>query len=126
MLSTELPTIFLVLACLTCVISVVALWLAAQSAAHATAMATYVEEANEKSVTLKTMAELSAEVTDLRDAYESLLQSHKKLRSKIGMREVRARRKNNADRDQDVPDPRDDPDGYKRAMRAKLGIGINK
>lgn len=62
------------------------------------------------------VAALSAELTDLRDAYESLLASHKKLRARITMRQHRA---NGKDPDTDVPDWRTDPQGYKRAMRHK-------
>ena len=38
------------------------------------------------------IAELSAEITELTDAYAALLKSHKKLRSRITMRENRAKR----------------------------------
>lgn len=72
---------------------------------------------NRRSVALRQIAELSGEVTQLQDAYNSLLESHKKLRSRIGMRDVRRRRANGAD---ELPDPMHDPAGYKRAMRLKL------
>lgn len=49
---------------------------------------------NKKAVTLRRMAEVEATLTDLTDAYEGLLKSHKKLRSRIGMRNVREEREN--------------------------------
>ncbi len=76
------------------------------------------EERNARSVSLREIAVLSEEVTNLGDAYASMLASHKKLRSRIGMREKRAR--DATQNGSEIPDPRDDPDGYKRAMRLKL------
>lgn len=61
------------------------------------------------------MAQVEASLTELTDAYDALLASHKKLRSRIGMRHVREDRKENA-----VPDSATDPAGYKKAMRLKL------
>jgi hypothetical protein len=49
---------------------------------------------------LAELAKLSAEVTELADAYTSLMESHRKLRSRIGMRGLREQRKDVA-----VPDP---------------------
>lgn len=55
-------------------------------------VALWINENNKRSVTLKQLAELSAEVTELKDSYDSLLTAHKKLRSRIGMRELRQKR----------------------------------
>ena len=66
---------------------------------------------------LAKIARLEASVTDLHDSYEALLDSHKKLRSRIGMRKVReARGKASAD----VPDAENDPEAWKAAMRQRL------
>ena len=73
---------------------------------------------NARSVTMARMAEVEVALTDLTDAYDALLASHKKLRSRIGMRKVREKRENGAE--SDMPDPRIDPSGYKRAIRLKL------
>ena len=73
---------------------------------------------NARSVTMARMAEVEVALTDLTDAYDALLASHKKLRSRIGMRNVREKRQNGDNLGE--PDARTDPDGYKRAMRLKL------
>jgi hypothetical protein len=75
------------------------------------------ETQNARSLTLAKMAHVEAALTELTDAYDALLDSHKKLRARIGMRKVRADRKENGS---DVPDSTVDPAGYKRAMRLKL------
>lgn len=72
------------------------------------------ETRNARSVTLAKMAHVEASLTELTDAYDALLTSHKKLRSRIGMRHVRENRENA------VPDSQTDPAGYKKAMRLKL------
>lgn len=78
----------------------------------------YVTEENKRSVSLRKMAEVESSLTDLTDAYDALMASHKKLRSRIGMRELREKRK-----DDEVPDPKDDPEGFKREMRLRLHTG---
>lgn len=68
------------------------------------------------------LAALQVEVTDLADAYASLLDGHKRLRSRIGMREVRARKKNGADPEQlnaDLNDPAAKA-AYKQAFRTQM------
>lgn len=75
---------------------------------------TFLQTNNKRSLSLARMAEVETSLTELTDAYDSLLRSHKKLRSRIGMRDVREAKKN------EVPDPRDDPAGFKREMRLKL------
>lgn len=71
------------------------------------------ENDNKRSLSLRKMAEVEASLSELTDAYDALLTSHKKLRSRIGMRHHRERKN-------EVPDPQQDPAGYKRAMRLKL------
>lgn len=61
------------------------------------------------------LAELETSLTELSDAYSALMESHRKLRARITMRQ---HRQNGASADS-VPDWREDPAGYKRAMRQK-------
>ena len=62
------------------------------------------------------LVSISSELSDLRDLYEALIASHKKLRSRIGMRRLREK---NSD---EMPDPAVDPAAWKREMRKKLHI----
>lgn len=78
----------------------------------------HLADSNKRSIGLKKMAEVEASLTELTDAYDALLTSHKKLRSRIGMRANRDAREQ-AKQDS-IPDPREDPAGYKREMRLKL------
>lgn len=55
----------------------------------------WVKKHNAKDQNLADIAKLSAELTELSDAYHALLSSHKKLRSRIGMRENRAKANSN-------------------------------
>lgn len=55
----------------------------------------WVRENNEESLGLTKIAEHEAALTELQDSYSALLSSHKKLRSRIGMRENRAKAKSN-------------------------------
>ena len=57
----------------------------------------YVVNSNKKALTLRRMAEVEATLTELTDSYQALLDSHKKLRSRIGMRAVRENRENGVD-----------------------------
>lgn len=67
-------------------------------------------------VSVKQLTEIETTLTEHDDSLRALHASLKKLRSRAGMREYRAR-ENGADA---VPDPTTDPAGYKRAMRLKL------
>lgn len=78
----------------------------------------FIKLQNKRSLSLSKLAEIETQITELTDSYDALLTSHKKLRSRIGMRANRA-----GNGKSDVPDPREDPAGYKRAMRLKLGAG---
>lgn len=90
---------------------------AKRSADWAQRCSDWIKENNKRSRVLREIGELQAELTDLRDLYGMLNSTMKKLRSRIGMRELRARQADDA-----VPDPATDPAGYKRAMRTKLGL----
>lgn len=71
------------------------------------------------------IAKLEVEVSDLHEAYETLYESHKRLRSREGMAELRARRK-----DADAPgSPRTraagkvaHPAGSRAALRQQMGV----
>jgi len=69
---------------------------------------------------LKHLAEMSAELTELKDAYDSLLKSHKKLRSRIGMRANREEQ--HASTDDGLPAP-DDPNWKKKTRVALAKAG---
>lgn len=90
---------------------------------YSLAVARWVYNNNAKSTSLRTLSKLEAEITELSDSVLSLHASLKKLRSRQGMRDLRARRANGSDA---VPDWREDPDGYKRAMRLQLKLGALK
>lgn len=77
----------------------------------------FIKLQNKRSLSLSKLAEIETQLTELTDAYDSLLSSHKKLRSRIGMRAVRADREL---REAQIPDAQTDPAGYKRVMRQKL------
>lgn len=77
----------------------------------------FVKLQNKRSLSLSKLAEIETAITELSDSYDALLTSHKKLRSRIGMRANRAA---NGRSDAQIPDPREDPAGYKRHMRMKL------
>ena len=119
MFSTELSTGLVVLALLL-------LLLAMACFAHAMAMykkvsawGQYIVEQNKRSVTLRRMAEVEATLTELLDSYESLLTSHKKLRSRITMRENRAKPANGID-STSVPADETAKAAYKAELRKKL------
>lgn len=57
----------------------------------------WVQLQNKNAVSLRRMAEVESTLTDLTEAYSTLLEGHKKLRSRIGMRELRDRKENEAD-----------------------------
>jgi len=77
----------------------------------------WVEEENAEAVSLRRIAEIEAGFTDLRESFDQLLASHKKLRSRISMRELRERRKDGSQDDQDDQDDMFDP-GLGRANGA--------
>lgn len=105
MLSTDLSTVLLILAALLAiVVAGLSYFRQLASEKYVAAVAKYVESENADAVSLRRMAEMEASFTDLRDSYESLLTSHKKLRSRIGMRELRSKDKpeNGADGEPDM------------------------
>lgn len=124
MLYTTYPQIVSVL------LSIVAIFLATRgyllirtAYANIEACIKWVQSENEASASLRRMAEVEGTLTDLMDSYNSLLEQHKRLRSRIGMRELRARRA-----EEDDPAPPQTPDlldaaekaAYKSRLRADL------
>ena len=118
MLSTELSTIWLIAAgfltvfCVACVI-----WLV-QLGQYCRAAVEYVENQNKRAVSLRRIADLETTCTELLDSYNSLLDSHKKLRARIGMRNIRNKRENGADLTPMSTDA--EKSTYKANLRAKL------
>lgn len=95
MLSTELSTILAgisgIFATAAAIFSAISWRIARKSRQDAGALAGWVHENSKSSVTLKRLTELETELTELTDSYDALMKSHRKLRSRIGMRENRAR-----------------------------------
>lgn len=83
-----------------CAFAAFAWRIAWKSRQDAGALAGWVHQNSKSSVTLKRLTELETELTELTDSYTALLKSHQKLRSRIGMRENRAR---GASQDDDEP-----------------------
>ena len=109
-------------------VSCVCMWVTGRGYAWSRAAVRWVQEDNADSVSLKILTDLQAQMTELVDSHESLLASHKTLRSRVGMREAREKGRSQAGNSKtpvDLPDPQSDPEGWKRAMRARLRIGIN-
>jgi len=119
MISTELPTILAAIWQFFVAVLAVYVWFRQiQSEKYVESCMNYVREENKRAVSLRKMAEVEATLTELTDAYDALLTSQKKLRSRIGMRANREKKRDDA-----VPDPQKDPAGYKAAMRIKLQNG---
>jgi len=112
-LSTELFTALVSFCAL--LLAVMAIYAAFSGRRDIAATAHYIQTQNKRSLSLKKMAEVEATLSELTDAYDALLTSHKKLRSRIGMRANRQDKKEN-----EIPDSKTDPAAYKRAMRLKL------
>lgn len=64
-------------------------------------------------------------LTELEDMHAALAASHKRLRSRVGMRELRARKKNGQDGDDETPPDLSENEiaNWKRQMRLKLHKG---
>lgn len=101
MISTELSTIFsilaLALAAAASIIATAAALFARRAAQNSGLCASWMDRNNANAVSLKRMADVEAQMTDLVDSYGSLLASHKKLRARIGMRENRLKKGNTGD-----------------------------
>ena len=117
MLSTELLTISVIFA--LCFVAVLMSIRLANVEKRVDAAIETLRTRNARSVSLAKMAYVETSLSELTDAYDALLQSHKKLRSRIGMRAVRESKIKAAEA---IPDPQTDPAGYKKAMRNKIFI----
>jgi len=82
----------------------------------------WVENENEASKVLKQLTDHEVVLTDHADSLSALHTTLKKLRSRIGMRELHAKRAGQAD---EVPDSRTDPEGWKAHMRQQLHLDKN-
>jgi len=80
----------------------------------------FVVNQNKNAVSLRRLTELETTLTELLDSYDALLTSHKKLRSRIGMRQLRDKPKANGV-DSDAP-PADEAGraAYKSRLRNEL------
>lgn len=95
MLSTVLSTaIFFVVALSALILAIFSYRKALACAEYAASAVAYVEKQNKQSISLRKMADVEAQLTDLTDSYDSLLTSHKKLRARIGMRAAREKKAN--------------------------------
>jgi len=119
MLSTELSTVLLGIGLLFCLICCA--WCLREAIIaknQAIGALNYVEKRNTNSLSLKRMTEIQAELQEQHDSIEKIHEMLHKLRSRQGMRDHRARKKEaNSD---GIPDSTTDPAGYKAAMRVKL------
>jgi len=77
----------------------------------------WVNENNLEALSSSKIAECERSLTELWDSHQSLLASHKRLRSKYGMRDLRERKKNGQDEETEEMFPDDDK---KAAYKAKL------
>ena len=98
--------------------AIIALVLSGISYLTAAAVAKFVEENNAKSKSLAAIAKVESDLTELHDAYASLLSSHKKLRSRIGMRKIREDKER--ERANGLPDPTTNPAEWKDEMRRRI------
>lgn len=104
MLSTDLSTILAGFLALVLIFAVYCCYYVVKLGAYCKTAVEYVTNQNKNALSLRKMAEVEATLTELSDAYEALLQSHKKLRSRIGMRKVREQRDNGLDLDSSEQD----------------------
>jgi hypothetical protein len=121
MLNVEILAIACILVLFLVAITAFFTWRRADSAfTWAEAAFKYAQEHSAEEVSRKALASLHAELSDLTESYDQLLQSHKKLRARIGMREVRARRQeeNGLDDDIDISTTRD-KDALRLALKSK-------
>lgn len=117
MLSTELSLFLAILATFIVIVLTFFSWRIARAVQYARSCAEFVSNQNAESLSLRRLAEIESSLTELTDAHHALYESNKKLRARITMRQNRAAKNGAGD---DLPDPKTDPDGWKRAMRVRL------
>ena len=81
-------------------------------------VAKWVARNNKASVTLRQLTNIETELTDHADAIKSLHSSLSKLRSRIGMRMLRAKQDGSGE-----PDSKTDPQAWKEWKRQQLAEG---
>lgn len=113
----SLSTIFHVIATS---LSVFALLFAVGAYRYAKECLQWIETNNKKSLGLKQLTQLHAELTDQADSIKHLNTMLTKLRSRIAMRDKRARDTVPDENGDDTPDPVKDPEAWKRHMRLQL------
>lgn len=96
-----------------CVLSVAAVW-------YGVTAVKYVMKYNKASVTLAQLTRLEVELLDHADAIKSVHATISKLRSRIGMREKRARDAGNSSGE---PDSKTDPQAWKEWKRQQIAEG---
>lgn len=72
------------------------------------------------------LRDIIGQIVELDDRFHALNDSHKRLRSRFGMRELREKRKhehNDADDTPELPEPSRDVAEWKKQMRVKLATG---
>jgi len=79
----------------------------------------YVQHENKGSKTLRQLTDIEATLTEHEDSLVAVQSTLKKLRSRIGMRELRARKDANGS---DIPDAKEDPAAWKAYMRKKIHL----
>lgn len=102
---------------LSTMISVIALVVALLSVWYAVAAMKYMQQYNKSSVTLRELTKLQTELTEHADSIAHLHESLAKLRSRVGMRKLREKNKDNGD---GLPDSKTDPEAWKAAMRLRI------
>jgi hypothetical protein len=96
-LLNDLSTGFAVFLLLVCVLAVFCVVYVRRLSNYCRDAAGFVINQNKNAVSLRRMAEVEATLTELTDSYDSLLKSHKLLRSRIGMRNNREAKENPLD-----------------------------
>ena len=110
-----LPTVLAGVACLFAL----AAWVTSMRAVrYSSDAAEFCQKNNKASVSLKKMTALEIEMTEITDSVGSLHTSLHKLRSRVGMRELAARKAK--EQSDELPDSKTDPEGWKREMRKRL------
>jgi len=121
MLSTGYALFAILFALFFVAVGVGAVISARKSANYARRVFDLARENTIEAVSTSKLAEIERTVTELSDSHDALVASHKRLRSKYGMRDLRERRNNGHD-DGDTPDLFQDDDkkaAYKAALRNK-------
>jgi len=89
MLSTDLSPYLIGFLTLVVILSILCVRFLVKLSAYCKDAVEFVQNQNKNAVSLRRMADVEVALTELTDSYESLLVSHKKLRSRIGMRKTR-------------------------------------